>query len=129
MLYALLFIVWVGFGFLLVRKGHLFLRTSRMTTANKKIAGSLLLLLSGAILIGGLLALADSASRTKQPASQGITLIGWIAILVLGLLFVFCQTMAVAMLLSSAEGRVTRDDGKTSTLSESAENAGRLDDR
>lgn len=77
----------------------------------RKLWGTLLLAGSAALLLGGLLTLAKTNPTGNLYGWQ------WVAVAVLGLLFVYCQSMAAAMLVSLGEFGVTGTESASSTSS------------
>ena len=122
-LLLVLFVLWLAFGLLLVRKGALFSQVNALSKTWRKGGGLLLLVISAAILLGGLLAIGNAA-----PA-QSIGPLQWAFAALIGLIFVACQMTAVAMLVSLAEPEVTGRADDTSTPTEPVAGTGRLNDR
>jgi uncharacterized membrane protein SirB2 len=111
MIAAALFIIWFGYGIWQWRRGpQLLIRLKKIKPAYRKLNGTLLLLSSAGLLLGGLIALFSSAEKQTQ-----LTFWQWLGVAVIGSIFVYCQTMAAAMLVSLGDFAVTGTDDVASS--------------
>jgi hypothetical protein len=111
MIAAALFLIWFGYGIWQWRHGpQLLARLKKIKPLYRKLYGTLLLLCSAMLLLGGLIALFSSAGKQSQ-----LTFWQWCGVAVIGSIFVYCQTMAAAMLVSLGDFAVTGADDPASS--------------
>ena len=103
MIAAALFTIWLAYGIWQWRRGpQLLLRLKRIKPLYRKLNGTVLLLCSAMLLVGGFIALFSRAGSQTQ-----LTFWQWCGVAVIGSIFVYCQTMAAAMLVSLGDFGVT----------------------
>ncbi|HEY3780404.1 MAG TPA: hypothetical protein VGL56_04920 [Fimbriimonadaceae bacterium] len=111
MVAAALFLIWFGYGIWQWRRApQLLIRLKQIRPAYRKLNGTLLLVGSAALLLGGLITLFSSAEKQTQ-----LTFWQWLCVAVIGSIFVYCQTMAAAMLVSLGDFAVTGADDSASS--------------
>lgn len=96
------FLAWILYGLALRRRSERIVAlVSRLAPAWRVAAGVLSLLLSGAVLLGGLIAL-RSLSAPRPDGSLDAA--PWIAVTLLGIAFVELQVFGAAVMVSLARG-------------------------
>ena len=112
---TILFALWIAYGLLQWRRGaELLHRMQSVSPKTRRVVGSLLLFGSAGLLLGALFLMANNSE-----SSTTLNVWQWIAVGLLGLLFVHAQTMAAAMLVSLAQFGVTQTSDPASSSRES----------
>ena len=101
---GLSFLAWIAAGYTLNRRGELLqARAVQLSRAHRAILGGALFVVPALVLIGGLALLLQSGGFT----ANGLTVPAWLVVTLLGLTFVCCQMLGMAMLLTLMRENVT----------------------
>jgi hypothetical protein len=108
---SVVFVLWLCYGAVLWRRGSAVIEyLAGVPEKRRKVLGSALLFGSAFLLLGGLFGI----SQMGKPGAD-LNVLQWIAVALLGLVFVHCQSFAAAMLISLGNMRVTVVKGVTSS--------------
>jgi hypothetical protein len=111
---TVVFLLWIAYGIYQWRNGpRLLAKLRQIKAASRRLWGTTLLVASAAFLLGSLYGLSN-----VSPAKEGLTIGQWVAVAIIGLIFVHGQTMACAMLLSLGDLGVSNAQSSASSLRE-----------
>lgn len=98
------FCLWIAYGAIQSRRsGAIRLQVGRLSRVRRAVTGGALFVASAMVLLGGLAVAMERGAFTEN----GMTPLGFLAVTVLGLVFVHSQTMGTAMLVSLLQPEVT----------------------
>ena len=111
------FALWIGYGIYKARNSTaLRLKLLDIPRGRRPLYGAGLMILGSAVLFGVLLLAFTLGGFTQN----GMSALAWIAVAVAGLVFVHCQMLSMAMLVTLVmDGGVTSREGRTSDQKES----------